>query len=76
MAGRMTWLCRADGSGVVSSGDGDGETRDASAVVRVEDVMLARRLCSAMKLGILRRPRRVSERQFRSVFSSREALLC
>ena len=71
MAGRMTWLCRADGFGVVSSGDGNGETRNESAVVRVEDVMVARRVCSVMKDGMLRRPRRVSERQFRRVFSSK-----
>lgn len=74
MAGRMTWLCRFEGSGAVSSGDGKGDVRDESAVVRVEDAIVARRVCSALKVGMLRRPRRVSERQFRRVFSSRGVL--
>ena len=55
----------------MSSGDGSGEVRDERAVVRVEDAMVAKRVCSALKEGMLRRPRRVSERQFRRVFSSR-----
>ena len=72
MAGRMTWLCRVEGSDAVSSGGGSGEVRDESAVVRVEDAIVAKRVCSALKVGMLRRPRRVSERQFRRVFSSEE----
>ena len=76
MAGRMIWLCRVEGSDVVSSEDGNGETRDESAVVRVEDAIVARRVCSVMKVGMLRRPRRVSERQFRRVFSSNGGFWC
>lgn len=48
----------------------DEETRDERAEVSVSDDRFAWRFCSSMKLDIWRRPWRVSERQFRSVFSS------
>ena len=49
---------------------GDEETRAERAEERVSDDRVAWRFCSSRKLGILSRPPRVSDRQFRRVFSS------
>lgn len=44
--------------------------RNLRAVERFSEARFARRFCSEMKLGMLRRPRRVSDLQFRSIFAS------
>ena len=52
--------------------------RNLRAVERVAEARFAWRFCSEMKLGMFRRPRRVSDLQFCSVFSSasRSELQC
>lgn len=65
MEGRTICLCRSKGS----VGE-EEETRDERAVESDSEARVACRLCSELKLGIWRRPRSVSERQLRRVFSS------
>ena len=63
----MIWWWSSEES---RSEPGEGETRDLRAAERVSEARFAWRLCSEMKVGMLRRPRRVSDLQFRSIFSS------
>ena len=67
-AGRMIWWWRVEAES--GSGSAKEETRDERAAERVSEARVAWRVCSAMNEGIFSRPRSVSERQLRSVFSS------
>lgn len=63
-------ICLWSSAESASSSFGEAEVRAERAEDRVWDASFACRLCSSMKLSILSRPWRVSDLQFRSVFSS------